>query len=225
MSYRDPGDSYIPPPPPKPKRSPWMFVGIGCGILTLLVVAAFGVLAYQIKEEIRKHPFDPAANRQAMGDTPVYPGSVLDEEMTQAQHAGLRMGRAFGSLKADSIATETRLTPEPIDEIQDYYWRIMTTRRYKSIPQPEFGGARAVLYRKDKDALLVQVQPVPKVGGNAIVLMRFTNLQDDIGEEFETGPEMQLETTEISPGKVVKQKEVSLPTKVQDITEKEKPGK
>jgi hypothetical protein len=223
MSYRDPGDSYVPPPPPKPRRSPWMFVGIGCGVLTLLVVGMFGLLAYKINQEIKNSPFDLAANRRAMGDTPIYPGSELDEEMTRAQYVTLKMGGGiFGSLKADSIVTETRLTGEPIEDVQDYYWKVMIGRRYKSIPQPEIMGARSVLYRKGTDALLVQVQAVPKLGGNAIVLMRFTNFKDDIGEEVEE-PTSAEPVPVVGPPREVKER-VIVPT-VKTLEENGKPVK
>lgn len=210
MSYRDPGESYVPPPPPKPKRSPWMFVGIGCGVLALLVVGVFGLLAYQIQQEIKNNPFDAQKNRIAMGDTPVFPGSELDDEMTQAQYAGLKIGGMFGNLKADKVTCETRLTSESVDDIQDYYWKIMTSRRYKSIPQPEIAGARAVLYRKDNDALMVQVQAVPKFGGNAIILMRFWNFRDEIGEDVEEPPAVGLEAVDI-PAEEMKPKTVPVP--------------
>ena len=212
MSYRDPGDSYIPPPPPKPKRSPWMFVGIGCGVMALLVAGAFGLLTNQIYQEIKNNPLTAEKIRQEMGDSPVYPGAEIDIEMTQAQYAGLKVGGMFGKLKAEKVATETRLTSDSSEDVHDYYWKLMTSRRYKSLPQPEIAQARAVLYRKDNDALLVQTQPIPKLGGNAIILIRFTNLQDDIGVEFEEAPPIQMDSAEITSGDV-RQKVVPAPAK------------
>jgi hypothetical protein len=116
----------------------------------------------------------------------------------------------FGSLKADSVATETRLTTEPVEDIHDYFWKIMTSQGYRSIPQPEIMGSRVVLYRKGSDALLVQVQPVPKVGGNAIVVMRFTNFQDELGDADEEPPATTIESKGVSPTEV-KQKDIPPP--------------
>lgn len=190
MSYNnDPGraDVYTPPPPPAPRRSPWLYVGVGCGLVTLLTVGAiiFASMAFvnNIKTAMNQ-PINKAQVLLSLGDIPLYPGATFDEKITKAQRATFSMMQKV--IPADSINTAAFSTSDSGDKIADWYDKKMEALGYT----PSSGGNLTGMgsssivqqqYKKGQDLALVQVQRNPGDDKkNNLVLMRFVNIKGKI---------------------------------------------
>lgn len=114
MSFNNPpgasGGMYVPPPPPpvpvQRARSPWLYVGLGCGLLTLLIVggciAAATLAVRRATEENKK----PVTQQQVVADLkpiPIYPGSKVDLETSRALRAGASVVNVFVKTKAGAF--------------------------------------------------------------------------------------------------------------------------
>ncbi|GAB4462574.1 MAG: hypothetical protein OHK0029_29720 [Armatimonadaceae bacterium] len=174
MSYRDPGGSFdITASPPAKRRSPWLFFGIGCGALTLALVAFVGTLIFAMRQEMQK-PLDIKAVQKELGpQPPIYPGAKLDEVMTKAQRAGARFhGKTVVAFYTD----------QPSNEVFYWYDRVMPAMGYQSSPQPEFMGLKSAWYWKDDVAWQVSVQDQKDSAGGAIIIL---TKETEVPEELE----------------------------------------
>lgn len=182
MSFRDPGS--LPSPPPVRRRSPWLAVAVGIGILALVAFGFLGTLIYYIKAEANK-PLDIAALQADFRDVPLYPGAKLDESMTKTQRgAGKLTEMVTGELKADQTVIGAWLTPESPSEVKYWYDRVMPPRGFQQVPQPEIGDALSMFYRNGKDGILVITQRAPQTNGMTIIIVqKLMGLRTDLGED------------------------------------------
>lgn len=200
--------AYVPPPPPaRARRSPWLYVGIGCGLLFLLVVggcvAALGIMGNRIQQEMKK-PINKQEVLAALKDAPIYPNAQFHEQATKGGRAGLSLMSRF--LPAESTAVAAFVTADDDDKVLSWYEKKLPTLGYQPATQggnvnfnAGAAGAKQRQYKKGQDMLMVQVQPNRQRGdgssggdassgaggsssGNVIVLMRFNGLR---GKGFE----------------------------------------
>lgn len=186
MSFRDGSatpDAYSAPLPPR-RRSPWLYVGLGCGLLTLLtvggVIAASYMFVNKIKSEIAK-PIDKTAVIKSLGDLPVYPGAQFNENMTKAQRATFAaMAKVMPTTSISAAAFET---PDKSDKVFDWYDTKLTSLGYSSYDGGNMTGLGSdkyaqQQYKKGDDLALVQVQRHPQAEGkNLLVLIRFVGFK------------------------------------------------
>lgn len=167
--------------PPAPRRglSPWAWVGIGCASLTVLgfggCVALFAVGANAVKREMAK-PFNQKEAVAAMKDVPLYPKAQISDEESRKGRAGLVVFGRF--LPADSSAVLALETDAPNDSIFTFYDEELTKRGYQKAEMKTQAGVNAQhMYKRDHDAVMVQIQPVGG-SGKSIILMRFNGLKE-----------------------------------------------
>ena len=160
------------PSGPKKGRSPWMWVGLGCGLTALLAfggcVALMGVIGQRAAQEIKK----PVTQKDVMadlGDIPLYQPSTFDETMTK----GVRFGSSFFPGKMVTAAAFD--TSDEPDKIIDWYQQQLSERGYQKLQsQPTFNSKiTQANFRKDSESILVQIHDA-KAGGQkyTMVLMR-----------------------------------------------------
>jgi hypothetical protein len=157
---------------PKKGRSPWMWVGLGCGLTVLLAfggcVALMGVIGQRAAQEMGK----PITQRDVMaelGDIPVYQPSTFDETMTK----GVRFGSSlFPGKMVTAVAFDT---PDEPDKIIDWYQQQLSERGYQKLQsQPTFNSKiTQANFKKGSQSIIVQIQDA-KAGGQkyTMVLMR-----------------------------------------------------
>lgn len=178
MSFNNAG--YVPPPPaPRRARSPWMFVGIGCGTLALLFVVTVAIVANKfvgtMREEMKK-PLNITETKKAMGDVPEYQNATLDETMTKAQRATTSILKM--SLQASDVALLAYRTEDKPDRVIDWYADQMEKRGYKEASNFNTAGVAQGQYRKGSEAVMVQCQPDKAHEGDAyIIVMHFTGVK------------------------------------------------
>ncbi len=134
-TYNDPGppSPYIPPPPPPARRgrSPWLWIGLGCGLLSLVVFAGCTMLLYvggkQIADEVQKAEKKPLTEKEVLLDLkeiPIYPGSKVDLPLSKKMRGvsgGINgiLGRIPGQNISFSIGAFT--TPAVPEKVVKWY--------------------------------------------------------------------------------------------------------
>ena len=136
------GGYYAPPPPPKRKMSPWAWVGIGCGLFTLLGLggcfALFTVAKGRI-ETAMKQPITEQEVAASLGGVPIYPGSQLDKDMTRVIRAtfGLVGGLSGGKVTFNSgVYRVPAIAP---DKLAAWYATKLKAAGWKTMPRPPAG--------------------------------------------------------------------------------------
>jgi hypothetical protein len=190
MSYSsDPGKAdapYIPPPPPAKRRSPWMFVGIGCGLLFLLVVGGIAVVSVTFVNKVKtamNAPFDKEAALKSLEDVPIYPGATVDEQTSKAQRAVFQIMEKV--MPAESMTALAFVTEDDSDKIIDWYNKKLESLGYSQHESGSMSGAGSSTiaqqqYKKGKDVVMVQIQrnTRPKEEGtNFLILLRLKNIK------------------------------------------------
>lgn len=174
---------YTPPPPPPPAktRSPWLYVGLGCGLLAVLVmggcVAAAMFAGRQITEDMKK-PINRQETMAALADTPIYPGATFNETGSKAGRASLGLMKRV--IPADSTAIAAFVTKDNRETVQGWYDKKMPALGYQPVTGggANFAGNGQRQYKKDKNMVIVQVQNAKKTEGSTIMLMRFNNIRE-----------------------------------------------
>ena len=135
------GGYYAPPPPPKRKMSPWAWVGIGCGLFTLLGLggcfALFNVIRNSIQQDL-KQPTTPQAVAASLG-VPIYPGANLNTEMTRIMRAtfGVANKVSFGKVKIScGVYGVPGIAP---GKLAAWYATKLKAAGWKTMPRPPAG--------------------------------------------------------------------------------------
>jgi hypothetical protein len=142
----------------KKSRSPWMWVGIGCGVSALLAfggcIAFVGFVGQKAAQEMGK----PIGQQEAiakLGDVPIYQPSTFNETMTK----GAQFGSSLipGQIVSAAVAFETQDNP---DRIIRWYQQELAAKGYHQLPkQPTLSdNITQASFQKESDGILVQVQ-------------------------------------------------------------------
>lgn len=131
-----------PPPPPARKMSPWAWVGIGCGLFTLLAFggcfALFSVAKNRFQETM-KQPITEQSVAVSLGGVPVYPGARLDMDMTRVIRATFGI---VGGLSGGKVTFNTGVYRVPAiapDKLAAWYATKLKAAGWKTMPRPPAG--------------------------------------------------------------------------------------
>jgi hypothetical protein len=147
-----------------------MWVGIGCGLTTLLAfggcVAFLGIVGQKAAREMGK----PVTQKEAiakLGDVPIYQPSTFDETMTKGAQFGSSLIPA--QIVSAAVAFETKDDP---DKIIGWYQQELAAKGYHQLPkQPTLNSnLTQASFQKESDAVLVQVQESSR-SANAYTLL------------------------------------------------------
>ena len=188
--FGGPNGAYVPPPPPPSKKSPWLFVGLGCGLLILLsfggCVLLLGSVGKNIAAEMKK-PLDTKAVLADLGDIPKYPDAQLSENMTKAQRAVFGNAIMKAAMKGNEPKVAAFQTKDGVDKVLTWYDKAMDKAGYEPAASTKFpnmgnGSADQKQYRKGADGVVVQVQrnTADETGKNPtlIVVVRMNNMKE-----------------------------------------------
>jgi hypothetical protein len=167
------------PSGPKKGQSPWMWVGIGCGITALLAfggcVAFVGIVGQKAAQQMGK----PLTQKEAMaklGDIPIYQPSTFNETMTKGAQFGSSL--VPGEFISGSAAFDTNDGP---DKVIDWYQQELAAKGYHQLPkQPTLNSnLTQASFQKESDGILIQVQDSSSRSGNkyTLLLMRMNLLK------------------------------------------------
>lgn len=133
-----------PPPPPRQGRSPWLWVGLGCGLLVLLTfggcVAATLLVGNRMQEEMRRAEKEPLTEQQvraALRPVPIYPGAKVDIPETKMLRVVTKtVGGFTRALTRGKMTMEMAVfrAPAPPDKVIGWYdtkfadWRKLDPR-------------------------------------------------------------------------------------------------
>jgi hypothetical protein len=161
------------PSGPKKPRSPWVWVGLGCGTAILLTfggcVAFLGLVGQRAAQEMGK-PLDRKEVLAKLGDTPIYQPSTFNETMTK----GARIGSSlFPGQMMSAAAFNTGDTPK---QIITWYEQQLSSKGYQKLSeQPSLNReSTQVQFQKQSDGIIVQVQEATATSpkGYTFLLMR-----------------------------------------------------
>jgi hypothetical protein len=150
------------PSRPKKGRSPWIWVGLGCGLTALLAfggcVALLGIVGQKAAREMGK-PLTQKDALAKLGDIPIYQPSTFDELMTKGAQIGSSL--VPGGFIAGSAAFDTNDEPA---KVLAWYQQALTAKGYHQLPnQPTFNSnLTQASFQKESDSILVQVQDASK---------------------------------------------------------------
>jgi hypothetical protein len=196
MSYPDnnnPRPSTDYPMAPK-KKSPWLYVGLGClglFVLTFGGCAILGVVGFnKMKAEIKK-PLNKETLKQEMAGIPEYPNTTLNEEATKGMRAAMGlMSMAMQGKKISMVAYDTKESPA---DIIAWYEPKMVEAGYETsdtssaslkkmgINTSSKGVVR--MFIKDQEMVQVQSQEGSKEK-NVLILLRMTGFTKEEMKEF-----------------------------------------
>ena len=187
--FGGPNGAYVPPPPPPRKKSPWLFVGLGCGLLALLsfggCVLLLGSMGNNIAAEMKK-PLDKKAVLAGMGEIPQYPGSQLSEQMTKIQRATFSNPMMKLVTKGTTPEVAAFETKDEGTKVLEWYGKKMDGLGYEpstSIQMPDMGKGTMdqKQYRKGTDAVIIQTQPNPSdsnANKTVFVIIQMKNIKE-----------------------------------------------
>ena len=157
--------AYTPPPPPAARRSPWLWVALGCGGAVLLgfvgCASISAVFMNRMKTEMAK-PLDKSAIMKGLKDTPLYPGATLDENGTKGAHVGIGLFKGMGG-KAGEVINSMEVaafkTPDSSDKILAWYDTTLTSKGFKPVrsQQSPVSGGEQRSYLRGNDIVMVQI--------------------------------------------------------------------
>jgi len=179
MSYQQP--AYVPPPPPDAGRrstSPWVYVGVGCLALVLLVMGLIGFAVWKVSRMITA-PVDKQEVLRSLGPVPVYPKATFDETTTKIANAtGSLMKGALGGKSMTGAAFRVPAAPKTViawydTQLYQKSYHIIRTRQ-NTVNAAEGQSQRQ--YFKQGEAVIVQAQPAPEDrgasgGDNSLVMV------------------------------------------------------
>jgi hypothetical protein len=166
----------------KKRRSPWMFVGLGCGTLTVLMivlsVVALKGLVNNMQQELNK-PFDKKAAVAAMGGLPEYPGATLDEKQSKAQRTtAALLKRILGAKEVSVLAYQT---DDNEAKVMDWYTQKLEKAGYSegsNVDLSKFGsGVRQGQFAKGDEMVMVQPQVIREGDPTSIVIFRCSGVK------------------------------------------------
>ena len=180
MSF-DTGPGGYTPPPPKKGLSPWAWVGIGCGTLTLLGFGGCAVMAVMFKNAMNSAA-DPAASLADIekAGIPFYPGSERDDKATKAAGGAMGVMGAMtgGKMKMSMVALTA---PDAPDTVLSWYKVKLAAAGYSQEKgenkNPMGRNIQQVQFRKGDVAAIVQTQNPPAgKSGCVLILTKITGM-------------------------------------------------
>ncbi|WP_404789002.1 hypothetical protein [Altericista sp. CCNU0014] len=165
----------VSPPGPKRPRSPWVWVGLGCGTALLLTfggcVLLFGTIGQRAAQEMGK-PLDRQEAIAKLGDTPIYQPSTFNETMTK----GARLGSSiFPGAMVSAAAFNTSDGP---DKVIGWYEQQLAAKGYRRMPE-QFnpnGKSKQATFQNKSEGIIVQMDDVAGAAGSqknyTLLLMR-----------------------------------------------------
>lgn len=143
------------PSGPKKPRSPWMWVGLGCGITVLLTfggcVAFLGFVGNRAVQEVSK-PLDQKEVLDKLGDTPIYQPSTFNEMMTK----GARIGSSL--FPGEMVSAAAFDTSDEPTQVIDWYQQQLQATGYKKIQSSSTNQITQAGFQKASESIIVQVQ-------------------------------------------------------------------
>jgi hypothetical protein len=161
------------PSGPKKTRSPWMWVGLGCGLTALLAfggcVALMGFVGQRAAREMSK-PITQTEAMAKLGDVPIYQPSAFNEIMTK----GVRFGSSlFPGEMVSAVAFDTNDSPE---KIMSWYQQKLSQQGFQEMPkQPTLNrNTTQANFQKGSQSILVQIQDSDRGAAQkySLILMR-----------------------------------------------------
>ena len=176
MSF-DTGSGGYTPPAPKKALSPWAWVGIGCGTLTVLGLGGCIAAAVMVKNAVESASKN-ASPEQTMAELkksqiPIYEGAQFDPQVTKATSvaSGFMTMVSGGKLKMYVAAFNV---PDPAPKVQAFYSEKLDKLGYTTMKQevknPAGRNIEQHQYSKGDDAVIVQTQAPTKPGSDGCVL-------------------------------------------------------
>jgi hypothetical protein len=164
--------SNVSPSEPKKPRSPWMWVGLGCGVTVLLTfggcMAFLGFVGNRAAQEISK-PLDQKEVLDKLGNIPIYQPSTFNEMMTK----GVRIGSSlFPGDRFSAAAFDTSDEPK---QVIDWYQQQLQAVGYKKIQSSSDNQITQASFQKGSESIVVQVQETTAATSsqkNMFLLMR-----------------------------------------------------
>lgn len=180
---------YIPPPPPPSRKSPWLSVGLGCGLLILLSFGGCVILGMNMGKQIAadmQKPLDKQAVLAGMGDIPKYPGAQLSEMMTKAQRSVFNNPLMSAAMKGNKPEVAAFETKDDTTKVAAWYDKAMDKAGYEpststTLPNMGNGATEQKQYRKGADGAVIQVQRNTKSTSEyptLIVIVRMPNMKE-----------------------------------------------
>jgi hypothetical protein len=146
------------PSPLEPKKptSPWVWVGLGCGITALIAFGGcvgLGILGQRAVEEFNK-PVDPKEAIAKLGDIPIYQPSTFNELSTKSARLG-------GSIVPGALVSIVSFdTSDPPNQVMKWYEQKLADKGYRkrSVPSvPDgLGGLTQVHFQRQTEDIMVQ---------------------------------------------------------------------
>ena len=176
MSF-DTGSGGYTPPAPKKALSPWAWVGIGCGTLTVLGLGGCIVGGVMLKNAVESASKN-ATPEQTMAELkksqiPIYEGAEFEPKVTKATSvaSGAMAMISGGKIKMYVAAFNV---PDPAPKVQAFYETKLGALGFSPMKE-EFKnpGGRSVQqkqYSKGDEAVIVQTQAPVKPGSDGCVL-------------------------------------------------------
>jgi hypothetical protein len=127
MSF-DTGPGAYTPPPPKKGLSPWAWVGIGCGTITLLGFGGCAFLGFKLTQAIN-NAMSPEESVKAIqaAQIPEYPGAVMDPQATKGAGAMMRLMGGVTGGKVKMAMAAYRCPDEPAKVMEWYKVKLAAT--------------------------------------------------------------------------------------------------
>jgi hypothetical protein len=141
----------------KKPRSPWMWVGLGCGVTILLTfggcVALLGFFGNRAVQEISK-PLDQKELLAKLGDAPIYQPSTFNEVMTKGARFGSSLfpGEMFSAAAFD--------TSDQPNQVIGWYQQQLTERGYQKQPGQSHSDSKITQasFQRGSESIIVQIQ-------------------------------------------------------------------
>lgn len=183
MSF-DSGSGGYAPPAPKKALSPWAWVGIGCGTITLLGFGGCIAMGVMFKNAMEKTASpEEVMSELKSAEVPIYPGAIFDEKATKAAGAAGGMMGMFsgGKIKMHMGAFSAA---DPASKVQEFYQDKLGPIGYSTMNQevknPAGRNMEQRQYKKDGVMVMVQTQnPAPGKTGCILILSKVTGLGKD----------------------------------------------
>ena len=165
--------------------SPWMSVGIGCGVLAALGAGGCVALGLLLKSAIDT-PIDPQKNLATLQalKIPVYPGATLNPGLSKMNGKALSTLTTLtgGKAKVTAAALDA---PASVLAVRRWYGEKLPSLGFKEESSQENAaiGSRVdqVQWGRGEEKLLVQYAASPEAGktGSVVTLARVTGLPKD----------------------------------------------
>ncbi|MGC4045649.1 MAG: hypothetical protein QM758_17800 [Armatimonas sp.] len=183
MSFDSGPDAYT-PPPPKRGLSPWAWVGIGCGTITLLGFGGCAFLAYRVVQEVNNIA-PPEQSLKTIQDAkiPIYPGATMDPMATKYAGGTINiMGKMLGkNVKTAMVAFSCS---DPASKVHLWYKERITAMGYSEQAGGDRGNpaGRNVeqhMFVKGDEMVLIQTQdPTTNKSGSMLITAYFKGIKN-----------------------------------------------